>query len=174
LRLTSGRAFSTIAVENYGEEWAIRVHTDVFRGNAPARIDDKGRLKIPNMFRSLLETKYGREVFVTSLSGEFVRVYPMPVWLAVEEKAAEMPSTHPARLRFLDRVNYYGLAGELDLQGRVLIPLRLRQSASMSGPVDVLGQYNWLDVWNHERFESKLQREPFSEEVARALSEFGI
>ena len=48
----------------------------MFRGNAPARIDDKGRLKIPNMFRAFLETKYGRELFVTSTTGEFVRVYP--------------------------------------------------------------------------------------------------
>ena len=28
----------------------------MFRGNAPARIDDKGRLKVPNAFRSLLES----------------------------------------------------------------------------------------------------------------------
>src|ERR1700733_6857911 len=27
---------------------------DVFRGNAPARVDDKGRLKIPNAFRALM------------------------------------------------------------------------------------------------------------------------
>jgi MraZ protein len=146
----------------------------VLRGNAPARIDDKGRLKVPNTFRSLLETKYGRALFVTSTTGEFVRVYPMPVWLDIEQKLAAMPSVHPAKLRFLDRVNYYGLAGELDLQGRVLIPLRLRESASMTGAVDVLGQYNCLDVWNHDRFETKLKREPYSDEDARALSEFGI
>src|SRR3954453_638693 len=116
----------------------------MFRGNAPARIDDKGRLKLPNAFRSSLEAKYGRELFVTSLSGEFVRIYPMPVWLSIEEKLGGMPSTHPSKLRYLHRVNYYGQAAELDVQGRVLIPFRLRDSASMSGEVDVLGQYNWL------------------------------
>ena len=101
----------------------------MFRGNAPARIDDKGRLKVPTTFRSLLEAKYGRDVFVTSLSGENVRLYPMPVWLDLEEKLAQMPSTNPSRLRFLDRVNYFGQAAELDVQGRVLIPTRLRDSA---------------------------------------------
>jgi MraZ protein len=146
----------------------------VFRGNAPARIDDKGRLKVPNSFRALLETKYGRELFVTSLTGEFVRIYPMPVWIDIEQKLAAIPTTDPSRLRFLDRVNYFGQTGELDSQGRVLIPLRLRESASMSGEVDVLGQYNWLDVWNHDRFESKLKREPFSDVDARALAEYGI
>jgi transcriptional regulator MraZ len=146
----------------------------VFRGNAPARIDDKGRLKVPNAFRTLLEGKYGRELFLTSLSGEHLRVYPLPVWLEIEQKLADMPTTHPSKLRFLDRVNYFGQVAELDVQGRVLIPLRLRDAASMAGEVDVLGQYNYLDVWNHERFLAKLQREAYSDDDARALSEFGI
>jgi MraZ protein len=146
----------------------------VFRGNAPARIDDKGRLKVPNAFRSFLETKYGRELFLTSLTGEYVRIYPMPVWLDIEQKLVDMPSTHPSKLRFLDRVNYFGQAGELDTQGRVIIPVRLRDAATMSGDVDVLGQFSYLDVWNHDRFLTKLQREPYSDDDARALAEFGI
>jgi MraZ protein len=85
-----------------------------------------------------------------------------------------MPSTHPSKLRFLDRVNYFGSSGELDSQGRVLIPLRLREAATMSGDVDVLGQYNYLEVWNHDRFLARMQREPFTDDDARALSEFGV
>ena len=146
----------------------------MFRGNAPARIDDKGRLKVPNAFKSLLESKYGRELFLTSLSGEYVRIYPMPVWLELEEKLGRMPSTHPSRLRFLDRVSYFGQAGELDAQGRVIVPVRLREAATMSGDVDVLGQYNCLDVWNHERLLTKLQRDAYTDDDARALAEFGI
>ena len=146
----------------------------MLRGSTTARIDDKGRLKVPNAFRRLVEQKHGREVFLTSLTGEYVRIYPMPVWLELEEKLAAMPSTHPSKLRYLDRINYFGSDGELDAQGRVIIPARLRDAALMSGDVDVLGQVNYLDVWNHERFIAKLQREPFSDEDARALSEFGI
>ena len=146
----------------------------MFRGNAPARIDDKGRLKVPNAFKSLLESKYGRELFLTSLTGEHVRIYPMPVWLEIEEKLGRMPSTHPSRLRFLDRVNYFGQAAELDAQGRVLIPQRLREAATMNGEFDVLGQVNCLDVWNHERLTTKMQREPYTDDDARARSEFGI
>ena len=146
----------------------------MFRGNAPARIDDKGRLKVPNAFRTLLEGKYGRELFLTSLTGEHVRIYPMPVWLDIEEKLGRMPSTHPSRLRFLDRVNYFGQAAELDAQGRVLIPQRLREAATMNGEVDVLGQVNCLDVWNHERLTTKMQRDAYTDDDARALSEFGV
>ncbi|PYR00452.1 MAG: division/cell wall cluster transcriptional repressor MraZ [Acidobacteria bacterium] len=146
----------------------------MFRGHEQARIDDKGRLKVPNVFRAFLESKFGRELFLTSLTGEYVQLYPMPVWIDREEKLGKMPSTHPSRLRYLDRVNYFGQVAELDTQGRVLVPARLRDTAMISGDVDVLGQINSLDVWNHDRFLTKLQREPFTDEDARALSEFGI
>jgi MraZ protein len=146
----------------------------VLRGNYAAKIDDKGRLKIPNAFRALIEQQHGSDVFVTSLTGEYVRIFPMPVWLALEEKLAQVPSTHPARLKFFDRVNYFGQTSEIDSQGRVVIHARLRESAGMSGEVDVFGQYDYVDVWNHERFVAKLQREPYSEDDARALAEFGI
>ena len=146
----------------------------MFRGHETTRIDDKGRLKVPNVFRSVLEHKYGRDVFLTSLSGESVRIYPMPVWAEIESRLGQMPSTHPSRLRFLDRVNFYGQVAEIDAQGRVLIPQRLRETATMTGDVDVLGQYNYLDVWNHDRFLTKLQRDPYTDDDARALSEFGI
>jgi len=79
----------------------------VLRGNYAAKIDDKGRLKIPNAFRALIEQTHGSELFVTSLTGESVRVYPMPVWLALEERLARAPSTHPSRTKFLDRMNSF-------------------------------------------------------------------
>jgi len=146
----------------------------VLRGNSPAKIDDRGRLKIPNGFRSFIEDEYGRELFVTSLHGDSVRIYPMPVWADVERKLALIPSAHPSRLRFMDRVNFFGQVSEIDTQGRVVIPPRLRESATMVGEVDVFGQMNYLEVWNHERFVAKMQREPFTDEDARALSDLGL
>jgi MraZ protein len=146
----------------------------VLRGNAPAKIDDKGRLKVPNAFRTFIEERHGSDLFVTSLSGESVRIYPMSVWAEIEKKLARIPSTHPSRVRFFDRVNFYGQESQLDKQGRVLIHQRLRESADMNGEVDVFGLYDFIEVWNHERFLARLQREPFTDEDARALAEFGI
>ncbi len=146
----------------------------VLRGNAPARIDEKGRLKIPNAFRALVEERHGRDLFVTSLTGESVRIYPMPVWIEIERKLAQIPSTHPSRVRFFSRVNYYGQTAEFDNQGRVLIHPRLREAAAMTGEVDVFGQYDHLEVWNHERFVTKLDSDPYTDADARALAEFGI
>src|SRR5688572_29328959 len=103
------------------------------RGSAAARIDDTGRLKIPGLFRPDSQERHGPDVFVTSLTGECVRIYPMPAWLDLERKLSAMPSTHPSRVKFLDRVNYFGQTSELDGQGRVVIPTHLRESASIIG-----------------------------------------
>lgn len=146
----------------------------MLRGNFSAKIDDKARLKVPNVFRALMQEQYGSELFVTSLSGEHVAIYPMPVWVALETKLSRMPSTHPALIKYLDRVNFYGQPAELDTQGRVLIHQRLRDAAGMVGEVDVFGQFDHLKVWNHDRFLARLQHEPFSDEDARALAEHGI
>ena len=146
----------------------------MLRGNSPAKIDDKGRLKVPSSFRAFIEEQYGTELYVTSVAGDSVRIYPMAVWNEIERKLAAVPSTLPARSRFFDRVNYYGQAAELDKQGRVLIHPRLRESADMTGEVDVFGQYNYLEVWNHERFVAKLVREPFTDDDARVLADHGI
>jgi transcriptional regulator MraZ len=144
------------------------------RGSAPARIDDKGRLKVPTMFRGVIHDQAGPDVFVTSVTGECVRIYPMPVWLDVERKLTQISANHPARLKFLDRVNYYGQTGELDVQGRVIIPAHLRESASIVGDVRVFGRIEYLEVWNEERFAQKLSREAWTDEDGLRLSELGI
>ena len=144
------------------------------RGSAPARIDDKGRLKIPGLFRPDIQERHGPDVFVTSLTGECVRIYPMPAWLDLERKLSAMPSTNPSRVKFLDRVNYFGQTSELDGQGRVVIPTDLRERASIIGDVRVIGRIDHLEVWNEERFTEKLQREAWTDEDGLRLSEHGI
>ena len=147
----------------------------MLRGNHPARIDAKGRLKVPNGFRQALESKWGQELFVTSVTGEYVRIYPMPVWLEIEQRLAAMPSSHPARQRFVDRVNFFGQVLSLDRQGRVVIPQLLRETAAMSGEVSVLGQQNHLAVWNQRRLSERLfKKEPFTDEDGKVLAEHGI
>ena len=144
------------------------------RGSAQTRIDDKGRLKVPTAFRGAIQDQHGPDVFVTSVTGESVRIYPMPVWLEVERKLSSMPGNHPSRLKFLDRVNYFGQASELDGQGRIVVPPLLRDSASIVGEVRVFGKIDYLEVWNEERFAQKLKREPWMDDDGFKLSEHGI
>ena len=65
-------------------------------------------------------------------------------------------------------MNYFGQVAELDSQGRVADPPRLREAADMSGEVDVLGQYDYLEVWNHDRFVSEARSASRSPTTTRA------
>jgi transcriptional regulator MraZ len=146
----------------------------MLRGNHPARIDDKGRLKIPNGFRAFIESQFGVELFVTSVDGERVLLYPMARWVEIERKLAALPSTSPAKVRFLEQVNFYGQLVTLDKQGRALLPQMLRVSAGMAGDVSVLGMQDHLEVWNQKRLLERFKKQPFTEEDAKALAEHGI
>ncbi len=146
----------------------------MLRGNYTARIDSKGRLKIPTPFRRLVEEKHGADVYITSLTGESVRIYPIPEWEAIEQRLALLPSMDPARRKFLDRTNYYGQQGSVDAQGRVLIHPLLRKSASVMGEVAVLGYLTYLEVWELERFQQRLLSDPYTEEDEATIARLGI
>ncbi|MFQ5877894.1 MAG: division/cell wall cluster transcriptional repressor MraZ [Acidobacteriota bacterium] len=146
----------------------------MLRGNSPAKVDDKGRIKIPTNFRKYIEERFGRDCFVTSLSGEYVRIYPMPVWLEIEKKIAALPSMNPTITRFLNHVNYYGQPNAMDDQGRILIHPLLRQRSEINGEVAVLGHQTYLDIWNREKFESMLAAQPLTDEDKRILASLGI
>jgi MraZ protein len=146
----------------------------MLRGNAPATIDEKGRLKIPSIFRADIDESWGSDFYVTSLSGESVLVYPLPVWQEIEERLAKLPSLNPTKKKFLDRTNYFGQLTATDKSGRILIPPLLRESAEMTGEVAVLGYLDHLDVWNHKRFLGRIKDQPFTEDDHETLSKLGI
>ena len=137
---------------------------DRFRGSAPARLDEKGRLKVPNVFRQMIEEAFGAEMFVTSLHGREVLLYPLPVWRALEEKLATLPAIHRAKNKFLERVNYYGQNTSLDGQGRVLIPQILRDAAKLPPDVVVTGNIDHLVVSDRGALASRLASEDFTPE----------
>ena len=67
----------------------------MLRGNSLAKVDEKGRLKLPAAFRSVIEPTYGNEFFVTSLRGASARIYPMQVYAELEDKMLAASSVQP-------------------------------------------------------------------------------
>ena len=143
------------------------------RGNSPAKVDEKGRLKIPAQFLEALK-EYGNQFYITSKTGEVALIYPLKVWGEIEDKLAKMPSTNPAKSKFLMRTSYFGQVVEMDGQGRVLLPSVLRETAQTKGDVDVFGKLDYLEVMNHTRVLDQLKNEPYTPEDDKALGEFGI
>ncbi len=146
----------------------------MLRGNSLAKVDDKGRLKLPAQFRAAIEPEFGTEFFVTSLRGESVRIYPMRVWARVEEKLARASSVEPSVMRFRNSVNFYGQCAVMDGQGRVLIHPLLREKADIRGEVAVLGQQDFLEVWNRSAFEERLAGDPLTDADLATLASLGI
>jgi MraZ protein len=146
----------------------------VLRGNALAKVDEKGRLKLPSVYRTIIEPRYGKEFFVTSFRGNSVRIYPLEVYAAFEQRLVEASQVEPLVNRLRDAVNYYGQTAVMDAQGRILIHPLLRKKAGIDGEVAVLGQQNVLVIWNRRAFEKRLEKEPLTDDELRELAALGF
>ncbi|HWS71543.1 MAG TPA: division/cell wall cluster transcriptional repressor MraZ [Thermoanaerobaculia bacterium] len=143
-------------------------------GHAPARIDEKGRLKVPSNFRKIIEDRFGADLFITSTDGERALVYPLPVWYEFQSRLAKVPSTSTAKTKLLERVNYFGQVSTIDAQGRVLVPAVLRSVAQIADDVVVIGNQDHLIVWNEERIQRRLTDQPMTTDDFKELELHGV
>ena len=146
----------------------------MLRGNAIAKLDGKGRVKIPALFRPLMESELGPEFFITSLRGDSVRLYPMTVWKELEARLSRSSALKPEVMKFRNWTNYFGQNATMDNQGRVLIHPLVREKAEISGDCAVLGQGNFLEIWNHDRFRALLDDQPLTDTDLAVLADLGI
>ena len=134
-----------------------------------ARVDQKGRLKIPVTLLPTLKGS-GPELYVTSEDGYSVRIYPIKIWNQVEERLQCLCSQNRNNQKLLVRAKYFGRAVTMDKQGRVLIPIVLRSSAQMKGAVDIFDYLNYLEVWNHAQFLKDLKSSPITAQDEKTLN----
>jgi MraZ protein len=137
-------------------------------------VDEKGRLKIPAEFKRVIDEKYGTQFYITSLDGKVAQVYPFEEWERIEQKLASLSTFNPTKKKFLDRVNYYGQAVEMDGQGRLLMPQLLRDAAQIRGEVAVTGNLTHLLVRNLEAYRKEIEEQPFTSEDEKTLDDLGI
>lgn len=150
------------------------METGELMGHAPAKVDAKGRLKVPAGFRRTIEERFGPDCFITSFEGEKALIYPLDVWRELQARLAKVPSASTAKRKFLERVNFFGQVAGFDKQGRVLIPSILREVAGIAEDVVVLGNQDHLVVWNGERIHGRLEENPLSEEDYKELELHGV
>jgi len=145
----------------------------MLRGNHPATVDAKGRLKIPAAFLAEL-CESGERFYVTSEKGDCALVYPLRVWDEIEAKLKGVSRHSTAKKKYLDITNYYGQLVELDSQGRLLLPAVLREAAQVMGEVEVLGNQDHLTVWNRTRFQDQLKNNPLTQDDEKELGGYGL
>ena len=128
----------------------------MFRGNNPAKVDDKGRLKIPFAFKTLLDAANVTQVYITSTDGKSAQVWPLPAWEKQERLLAEHSNLDEAVEKYLNLTSYYGQQVEIDSQSRVVLPQKLRDKGKLDAEVVVLGKLVYLEVQNEKEFEQGL------------------
>src|ERR1035438_6100009 len=128
----------------------------MFRGNHPAKVDEKGRLKLPAAFKQLVDAANVTQFYITSTDGESAEIWPLPEWEKQEALLAEASTMDEAVDKYLNLTSYYGQQVEMDNQARVLLPQILRGSAQLDGEVAVLGKLYYLKVQNLRKLEESL------------------
>ena len=118
----------------------------MFMGEYNHTIDAKGRLIIPSKFREVL----GDEFVVTKGMDGCLFVFDNKEWQAFEEKLHTLPMMDKEARQF----TRYFLAGaasvEVDKQGRILIPERIRKIAKIVKNVVVSSGPNCIEIWAGE------------------------
>uniref|UniRef100_E6QKP4 Transcriptional regulator MraZ n=1 Tax=mine drainage metagenome TaxID=410659 RepID=E6QKP4_9ZZZZ len=132
----------------------------MFRGSYEAKVDEKGRFKLPAGFIKLIQQKqYGSEYFITSFDGQIGEIWPLSEWEKKEAEWALIPDESREKQRFLDQVNFYGQQVEIDGQDRLLVPQRLRARAGLVGEVDILGAGRYMKIANHQVMQRRVEAE---------------
>jgi MraZ protein len=118
-------------------------------GTYTPRLDDKGRLFLPAKFRDQLS----EGLVVTRGQERCLTVWPRPAFEQLAQQAHEAPVTDRA-VRDYTRLLFAGASDDQpDKQGRLSIPPMLREYASLSRDVIVIGVVNRLEIWDAARWQ---------------------
>ena len=143
----------------------------MFRGNHPAKVDEKGRLKLPSAFKALVDVASVTQFYVTSMDGKSAEIWPLPEWEKREEQLAEASDMDDAVKKYLNLTSYYGQQVEMDSQARILLPQILRGSAQLDAEVTIFGMRVYLEVHNREVFERNMAANEMTADDRKAMAE---
>lgn len=150
-----------------GGKWWEVLGGSMFMGEYNHTIDAKSRIIVPAKFRD----KLGEEFVVTLGLDGCLFVYPNNEWEKFVTELKSLPGNKDAR-----QLQRYFMAGatscEVDKQGRILIPAKLKELAGLEKDVIFVGVLSKIEIWSRERWDSnKLDN---MDEIADRMSEFGL
>ncbi len=136
----------------------------MLRGVATINMDAKGRLAIPARFRKHLALCCeGHLVATIDYADPCLQVYPLPEWESLEHKLAALPSLDKGVRRLKRMLLGHATDCQMDSHSRILLPVKLRDFASLSKNTVIVGQGNKLELWDEKIWDDV--RDKFLEEV---------
>jgi MraZ protein len=134
----------------------------LFNGVSSINLDAKGRLAIPTRYRLGLQDHCECRLVVTVAidhkgSGEegCLWLYALPEWKILENTIKKLPTLNEMANRLQRFVIGYAHECEMDGQGRVLLPERLRAFAKLEKEIVLLGLPNKFEIWDDETWTTK-------------------
>ena len=97
----------------------------------PARMDDRGRVKVPAPFKEYLEKFEDKRLFVTSLDRRIAQVYPIIFWKQTEKFLEAYSEDPEAAENLAFNAADLGAETEMDAQGRILFSPELRRELGL-------------------------------------------
>jgi MraZ protein len=118
-------------VEESGQNSTLTVKPPL--GMYPARLDDKGRLKLPTVFQQYFNSFPESKLFITSLDGRTGQIYSTAAWRENEEFLRSYTEDPAAVQDLLFNAQDLGAEAEMDAQGRVTVNSELRRELDLQG-----------------------------------------
>jgi MraZ protein len=153
---------------------------NLFRGLQTGRVDEKGRLKFSALVKQQLDAQYeDPRLFITSLDGEQVKIFPIKEWEAVEARLSQKSTEGKdvdgeVKDKILFHANRYGAEESLDNQGRILVPAVLRETAGMRGEVKMMWHSNHILVLSAKNFDETAVEKRLTGEDLKHAANLGI
>ncbi len=142
----------------------------MFRGSQQAKVDEKGRLKLPSDFKKLVDAQNVTQFYITSMDGKIAEIWPLPEWEKREKQMNGSSTMEDAVQTYLDWTSHYGSQVEIDSQARLLLPQRLREDAKLDAEVEVVGKLTYLEVKNEDSVKQHLAATPVTDEHRKSLA----
>lgn len=143
----------------------------MFRGVATFNMDAKGRMAIPAKFRKHLDACCEGRLVVTIDHGDHcLQLYPLPEWEAVEQKLSALPSLNHQVRKLKRMLLGYATDCEMDSNGRILLPAKLREFANLQKSTVMIGQGNKFELWDGETW-NELMDDCLDEDFGGILSD---
>ena len=134
----------------------------MFRGTSSINLDVKGRLAVPTRYRAELQECCERQLVVTVAVNEHcvgeagcLWLYPLPEWEQLEQTIRVLPTLNKMAGKLRRFVIGNASECEMDGQGRLLLPEKLRQFANMEKRIMLVGQLNKFEIWNEDAWIAK-------------------
>ena len=141
----------------------------MFMGEYNHTVDTKGRLIVPSKFREQL----GDEFVATKGLDGCLFVYSKSEWENIEEKFRNVPLTTKDARKFA-RFFFAGAAScEVDKQGRILLPVVLREYAGIEKDVVSVGVFNRVEIWDKDKWQESNSYDDM-DEIAEHMADLGL